>query len=337
MPPKISTKKKKSFPKKTKSAQADKNNVVNEGEKCMETLESVVEAPKASIVKDSGNEVNRPLANTEIAEVVAKDTSVEEILEEPASSKPNDGEDKIESESQANEKVATAKLERSRRVKEFRKELLEVQRLTEDFEAKPEQVNMRMDMCEETFHKLVSSHEKYMQCEDNIEKRDLMIENYNDQRDVKIQLDYTVELWMKNREKYGETSSELGHSLRSARSRYSTATSRSSAKEKRRLVEEAKLKIQTLREKQELERQLEVTEQSKTELRRKLKLLNAEAELKHAKIHYVIDQIPDDAGIDGMNAYLEGNLDKIEVEKSQMVHPAPESPRATDSQELPML
>ena len=97
------------------------------------------------------------------------------------------------------------------------------------------------------------------------------------------------------------------------------------------------MKIQTLREKQELERQLEVTEQSKTELRRKLKLLNAEAELKHAKIHYVIDQIPDDAGIDGMNAYLEGNLDKIEVEKSQMVHPAPESPRATDSQELPML
>ena len=75
-----------------------------------------------------------------------------------------------------------------------------------------------------------------------------------------------------------------------------------SVKERRRLVEEAKLRIQTLREKQELERQLELAEQSKTELRRKLKLLNAEAELKHARIDYIIDQIPDDAGVDGMNA-----------------------------------
>lgn len=66
-------------------------------------------------------------------------------------------------------------------------------------------------------------------------------------------------------------------------------------------MEEAKLKMQTLKEKQELEHQLEVAEQSKTELSRKIKLLNAEAELKQAKIDFVIDQIPDDEGVDGMN------------------------------------
>ena len=88
-------------------------------------------------------------------------------------------------------------------------------------------------------------------------------------------------------------------------------------KEKRRLVKEAKLRIQTLTEKQELERQLEVAEQSKTELSGKLKLLNAEAELK---IDYVIDQIPDDAGVDGMNAYFEKNLDKVKTDKSKIAH-----------------
>ena len=65
MPPKNSLKKKKSSPKKTKSAQADQNNVVNGVEKCMETLQSVVETPKACIAKDNGNEVDRPLLNTE--------------------------------------------------------------------------------------------------------------------------------------------------------------------------------------------------------------------------------------------------------------------------------
>ena len=324
MPPKNSSKKKKSSPKTTKSAQADQNIVVNGVEKCMETLQFIVETPKACIAKDNGNEVDRPLLNTGKDEVGANDTSVEEIHKEPDISKPCQGEDKNESANKGKlhlEQVVTANLERSRCMKEFRKELSELQQLTKDFDPKPEEVNTRKDRYVEAFHKFVSSHENYMQCENGTEKRDLMFDNYNDQRDVKLQLDDTVDLWWTNREKYKKAPSESGHSLKSLKSRSSrTSSSRSSVKEKRRLVEEAKLRIQTLREKQELERQLEVAEQSKTELSRKLKLLNAEAELKHAKIDYVIDQIPDDAGIDGMNAYFEKNLDKVKADKSEIAH-----------------
>jgi hypothetical protein len=58
------------------------------------------------------------------------------------------------------------------------------QQLTKDFETKPEEVNARKDRYEQTFHKFVISHENYMQHEDDIEKKDLMTDNYNDQRDV---------------------------------------------------------------------------------------------------------------------------------------------------------
>ena len=129
MPPKNSSKKNKSSPKTTKSAQADQNIVVNGVEKCMETLQFIVETPKACIAKDNGNEVDRPLLNTGNGEIGANDTSVEEIHKEPDSSKPCQGEDKSESANQGKlhlEQVATANLERSRCMKEFRKELSEL-------------------------------------------------------------------------------------------------------------------------------------------------------------------------------------------------------------------
>ena len=85
-------------------------------------------------------------------------------------------------------------------------------------------------------------------------------------------------------------------------------------------MEEAKLKMQTLKERYELERQLEVAEQSKTEVNRKRNLLNAEAELKQAKIDFVIDQIPDDESVDGMNAYLQGFQNPVSINKSEVPH-----------------
>ena len=162
----------------------------------METPQSIVETPTC-IEKDNGNEVDRPLLNTGKGEVGANDTSVEEIHKEPDSSKPFQGEDKNESANQGKlhlEQVVTANFERSRCMKEFRKELSELHQLTKDFDAKPEEVNTRKDRYVEAFHKFVSSHENYMQCENDTEKRDLMSDNYNDQRDVKLQLDYTVDL-----------------------------------------------------------------------------------------------------------------------------------------------
>ena len=74
-----------------------------------------------------------------------------------------------------------------------------------------------------------------------------------------------------------------------------------------------------------------MAEQSKTELSRKLKLLKAE--LKHAKIDYVIDQIPDDARVDGIDAYLEKNLDKVNVDKQKspmLIAPIPTNQNPQD-------
>ena len=80
--------------------------------------------------------------------------------------------------------AVNAKHERSRCMDESRRELSMSQQLTKDFETKPEEVNARKDRYEQTFHKFVISHENYMQHEDDIEKKDLMTDNYNDQRDV---------------------------------------------------------------------------------------------------------------------------------------------------------
>ena len=73
--------------------------------------------------------------------------------------------------------------------------------------------------------------------------------------------------------------------------------------------------MHTLKEKQELERQLELVQQRRTELNRKIELLNLESELKQAKIDLVIEQIPDD-GINGMDEYLNKiqNEDQTQLE-----------------------
>ncbi len=49
-----------------------------------------------------------------------------------------------------------------------------LQQLTKDFEMKLEEINLKKDKYQETFHKLVISHENYMQCEEDVAKRDLM-------------------------------------------------------------------------------------------------------------------------------------------------------------------
>ena len=128
-----------------------------------------------------------------------------------------------------------------------------------------------------------------------------MTDNYNNQRDAKLQLDCMVDVWKSNRERFKNPPSISKFSFTSLESsRKSRSSSRSSSVERRRAVEETRLKMQTLKEKQELERQLEVVQQRKTELNRKLELLSVESELKQAKIDLVIEQTPDDR-IDSMN------------------------------------
>ena len=64
----------------------------------------------------------------------------------------------------------------------------------------------------------------------------------------------------------------------------SSALSAISVKEQKRLMEEAKLVIRAFEEKQELQRELERVEKGKTDLKRKLELLDAKTKLQQTKV-----------------------------------------------------
>ena len=81
-------------------------------------------------------------------------------------------------------------------------------------------------------------------------------------------------------------------------------SNRSSVKEKRRVAVEAKLEVQTLKEKQELERKLEEVERSKAELNRKLELLSAKTKMEQAEIDLLLERGEENEAKDGMNDYL---------------------------------
>ena len=67
---------------------------------------------------------------------------------------------------------------------------------------------------------------------------------------------------------------------------------------------EAKLEVQTLKEKQELERKLEEVERSKAELNRKLELLSAKTKMEQAEIDLLLERGEENEAKDGMNDYL---------------------------------
>ena len=56
-----------------------------------------------------------------------------------------------------------------------------------------------------------------------------------------------------------------------------------------------------------------------TEVNRKLNSLTAEAKLQQTKIDFVIDQIPDDESVHGMNAYLQDFQNPVSI-KSEVPH-----------------
>ena len=77
-----------------------------------------------------------------------------------------------------------------------------VQQLLKDFDAKPEEVKAGKERYESAFHKFVNSHENYMKYEKDEERKELMTDNYNGQRDMKLQLDCLIDVWKSNRERY---------------------------------------------------------------------------------------------------------------------------------------
>ena len=162
---------------------------------------------------------------------------------------------------------------------------------------------MLLPRYEEAFHKFVSSHDNYLRFEDDEEKRELMIDSYENQRDMKLQLETLVCEWRANRRRVSPPS-EAGFSLKSDKSEKSNAISRNSVQERKRVVEEAKLEMQALQERQELQRKLEEVDKGRAELSRKLELLNARTKVKRTEIDLVVEQNVEGETKDGMNEYL---------------------------------
>ena len=156
---------------------------------------------------------------------------------------------------------------------------------------------------EEAFHNFVSSHENYLRYEVDGEMRALMTDSYDNQRDMKLQLDILVNYWRAKRKGLQRPPSESGLSLKSAKSVKSYASTGNSLKERKRLMEEAKLEMQALKEKQELQRDLEEIEKGKAELSRKLKLLDAKTKVQRTEMELMLEQSVEEE-TDGMNDYF---------------------------------
>ena len=125
--------------------------------------------------------------------------------------------------------------------------------------------------------------------------------SYQNEREMKLQLEILINQWRKKG--VGTPPSESGLSHGSDKSERSCVSNRSSVKEKRRVAVEAELEVQTLKEKQELERKLEV-ERSKAELNRKLELLSAKTKMEQAEIDLLLECGEENEAKDGMNDYL---------------------------------
>ena len=121
---------------------------------------------------------------------------------------------------------------------------------------------------------------------------------------MKLQLDILVSEWREKKKRQGRPPSEYNFSQASARSVKSSALSAISVKERKRLMEEAKLETGALKEKQELQRELERVEKGKAELNRKLELLDAKTKLQKTEIDLMLER-GFEKETDGMNDYLE--------------------------------
>ena len=109
------------------------------------------------------------------------------------------------------------------------------------------EVEDAVERYEEAFHNFVSSHENCLRYEVDEEMRALMIDSYDNQRDLKLQSDVLVNDWRAKRKELERPPSESGLSLKSAKSVKGYASSRNSLKERKRLMKETKLEMQTLK------------------------------------------------------------------------------------------
>lgn len=161
-----------------------------------------------------------------------------------------------------------------KRASQLRKSLENPETCFTDIEAEVCQYN-------KAFCRFVDAHEACMQIECDEERKLSMSDSYENQRDLKLQLDLMLKRLV---------APSLSGSKKSSRSsRPSVRSSRSSVRERKKL-EEAKLNVEALRRRQEIDREIEQMEKGKAELERKIELLEAETRVKQAVIDLTMEQ-----------------------------------------------
>lgn len=143
-----------------------------------------------------------------------------------------------------------------------------------------EEVLRSVDDYEHAFHRFVDTHEKYLRFKDDEGMEAVAKESYEREIERKFLLDVDISEWkfnMKYEKKANAKSSR--HSRRSSKTGEDSCSTRSSVKEERRIVVEARLRTEALEEKQSLERRLEEEEVEFKEENLNLRRKESEARL----------------------------------------------------------
>ena len=242
------------------------------------------------------------------------------------------------------EKAVQLRRQRAGHLGDVKKKFQVVKQLLND-DIDLETINRELQSYERAFFEFVNIHEQYLEFEDDETIKGLMIESYENQRDLK----YEIELLFKKSNTGRDAdislhvSGEFGSKIVSSKEG-SRVSSRTNVSSSRRMVEEANLKIKELHQRQIIERQLEKTEADyerhtremeqekkfkKAELERKLEVLKAESKLKRAVTFLELEEGNSSRSSDSLNGkgipYRSSNLSPNLESKSERFSRKPQS------------
>lgn len=157
----------------------------NAKETLIEPMEEVIESRSD---KNGGEEDVRPSLTRVNTETGSTYEDPEAPIETCRPSRTKTYNKTLSEEEVRAERAIQEKYQRSGYLGELRKRLNHVHERMENPSVQAVEVNESLSRYEESFRKFVISHEAYMKYEDDDEKRKLMTDSYNDQRDIKLQL-----------------------------------------------------------------------------------------------------------------------------------------------------
>lgn len=226
---------------------------------------------------------------------------------------------KSEEEGVIAERAVYCRRSRSGHLGELRKNWNRVQELMKSPEVDVITLEDSVRKYNEAFRKFVDAHEVCMEIEDDEERRALLVDSYENQRDMKWQLENLLNEWRANKHRPKSPRSESG---------FSRASSSYSIKEKTKFMEEARLRVNALKQKQDLDRQMEQIEKQKAELSRKIELMDAETQAKQAAIDLMIERYVTEEDVEDSRREIEKH-DEIAPQYS---YTRPRSPLERDDE-----